>query len=126
MIALAQYPSGLKLDQTALSFYYKSLVNATLSAQSKKYSQALDHFLDVRKWCELNCKYPYSIEISDLLFDGVRVRIGSYDDFVYVTTVLIRSSGGVSATYCCKFHTTTITQDNVKSTINICNSYTVC
>ena len=82
MIALAQYPSGLKLDQTALSFYYKSLVNVTLSAQSKKYSQALDHFLDVRKWCELNCKYPYSIEISDLLFDGVRVRIGSYDDFV--------------------------------------------
>jgi hypothetical protein len=85
MIALAQYPSGLKLDQTALSFYYKSLVNVTLSAQSKKYSQALDHFLDVRKWCELNCKDPYSIEISDLLFDGVRVRIGSYDDFVYFT-----------------------------------------
>jgi len=85
MIALAQYPAGLKLDQTALSFYYKTLVNASLTSQNNQYTQALGHFLDVREWCALHCNGPYTIEISDILFDGVRVRIGSYDDLFYFT-----------------------------------------
>ena len=81
MIVFAAYPDNFCLDQPALSFYYYNI-----NTNSKPgYQKALNHFLNVRQWCNQNLKYPYQLELSDILHTGVRVRLSNSNDIAYFT-----------------------------------------
>lgn len=82
MLALAPYPKGFKLDQTAFNYYYNNVCPVTVS---EKYKQALVHYTNIRYWCTENCQGPYIIDYSDILHDGVRVRLGDQGDLAHFT-----------------------------------------
>ncbi len=86
MIALAPYPQGLKLEQIVLSFFWQNV--SQLNQQSKVYQshkQAHEHYTQVRNWCMVNLTGPYCIDVEDILYDGVRVRVGTETDLAYFT-----------------------------------------
>jgi len=88
MIALAPYPQGLKLDQTVLSYYWNVSTLGAVGGQPaihKKYQQAHDHYTQVRNWCIENLNGPYIVDVEDILYDGVRVRVGTEFDLAYFT-----------------------------------------
>jgi hypothetical protein len=89
MIAIAPYPQGFKLDQPALSYYYYNLNNKGPIVSSEKYKRALHHYTTVKKWCDQFCIGPYSIEKTDILYDGIRVRLGTNEDLAYFTLTWI-------------------------------------
>ena len=80
MLALAPYPKCFKLDQTAVNYYYYNM-----KAVSEKYQHALTHYSNIRYWCTENCQGPYIIDYSDILHDGVRVRLGDQGDLAHFT-----------------------------------------
>jgi len=85
MIVFAAYPDNFCLDQSALSFYYYN-INTKIKTNNKTgYQKALNHFLNVRQWCDQNLKYPYQLDLSDILHTGVRVRLSNSNDIVYFT-----------------------------------------
>ena len=81
MIVFAPYPDNFCLDQSALSFYYYNIKTNNKTG----YQKALNHFLNVRQWCNQNLKYPYQLELSDILHTGVRVRLSNSNDIAYFT-----------------------------------------
>lgn len=85
MIVFAAYPDNFCLDQSALSFYYYN-INTKIKTNNKTgYQKALNHFLNVRQWCDQNLKYPYQLDLSDILHTGVRVRLSNSNDIAYFT-----------------------------------------
>jgi len=86
MIVFAPYPDNFCLDQSALSFYYYNINTNNSNTNSKTgYQKALTHFLNVRQWCNQNLKYPYQLDLSDILHTGVRVRLSNSNDIAYFT-----------------------------------------
>jgi hypothetical protein len=83
MIAVAPYPRGWKLDQTALSYFYYNMANNGPTVMTQKYKQALEHYNAIQQWCTENCQGPYDLAYSDILHDGIRVRLGSKEDLAF-------------------------------------------
>lgn len=83
MIAIAPYPKGFKLEQTALSYYYYTSSSNIPAIVQEKHKVAFNHYKDVRQWCNDNLSAPFEITLDDILHDGVRVRLSTSDDLVY-------------------------------------------
>ena len=86
MIAVALYPNNFCLEQSVLSYYWNNIgqINQQ-SATHQKYKQAHEHYTQVREWCSENLTGPFCIDVTDILYDVVRVRVGSDDDLAYFT-----------------------------------------
>jgi len=84
MIAVAIYPNNFCLEQGVLSSFWNNFSQINqLSTAYQKYKPAHDHYTQVRNWCVENLSGPYCIDVNDILYDGVRVRVGKVDDLAY-------------------------------------------
>ena len=86
MIAVALYPNNFCLEQSVLSYFWNNISQVNQQSPAfEKYNQAHEHFIQVRNWCIENLTGPYCIDVNDILYDGVRVRVGKVDDLAYFT-----------------------------------------
>ena len=79
MIAVARYPDNNVLNQLHLP--YAGLSGYSSSTQN--YQLAMDHWKEVQQWCTMFLQGPWQCDNTDILFDGVRVRIGALKDLAY-------------------------------------------
>jgi hypothetical protein len=85
MICLAKYPNGFILNQTHLPYYTSWLTAGGSKPQNfqpsdKNYLRAIDHYINVLLWCKNTFIGPYNLDEQDILYYGIRVRIGSLQD----------------------------------------------
>jgi hypothetical protein len=85
MICLAKYPNGFILNQTHLPYYTLWLAAGgpkpqNFQSKDKNYIQAIDHYKDVLDWCKEVFVGPYILNEQDILYYGIRVRIGNLQD----------------------------------------------
>ena len=79
MIVVARYPNGNKMSQMHLPF--ASTPGYTASHES--YRLAMNHFTEVINWCTKHLMGPWECTDSDILHEGIRVRIGDQKDIAY-------------------------------------------
>ena len=84
MILVAAYPDNFKcyaMLHGAIDFerlFYNS------NGYQNSYNKAEKHFNNVSEWCKKCLCGPYELDKEqDLLFDGVRIRLGRESDMVY-------------------------------------------
>jgi len=79
LIAVARYPDGNVLDQLHLP--YAGIPG--YSASHDSYKIAMKHWEDVQQWCAVFLQGPWQCDNNDILFEGIRVRIGALKDLAY-------------------------------------------
>lgn len=79
LVVVALYPDGVYMSQMYLPF----AGIPGYEASDKMYNLAMDHYYDVLEWCSANCQGPWECGTDDILYLGVRVRLGTMDDFTY-------------------------------------------
>ena len=88
MIALAPYPDGISVwsiwNGSSMpggnGEYYEEVEFVPPSV----YNKVVGHYNNVSDWCKENLTGPYELdERTDILFDGVRIRIGRESDMAY-------------------------------------------
>ena len=87
MIALARYPNGIQMDAW-WSFPSISIRGTSREPVQPEVVRQCDevagHYNNVSDWCKENLIGPYELdEKTDILFDGVRIRIGRESDMAY-------------------------------------------
>ena len=82
MIYLAKYPNGFILIQMHIPYCTQSALAKPPNFQSidKNYLKAIDHYKNVLDWCREMFVGPYILNEQDILYYGIRVRIGSLQD----------------------------------------------
>ena len=79
LVVVALYPDGVYMSQMYLPF----AGIPGYEASDEIYNQAMDHYHDVLNWCSTNCQGPWECGTDDILYLGVRVRLGTMEDFTY-------------------------------------------
>ena len=100
MIVIAPYPNGFHPDIIAVVALYRpggegafdiwrlgaggDLQHLAEPSVVRQYDKVEGHYNDVSGWCKENLTGPYIInKETDILFDGVRVRVGRESDMAY-------------------------------------------
>ena len=79
MVVIAEYPDGVTVSQMYLPF----AGTPGYSTNDSNYNIAMDHYYEILNWCSSNLRGPWECNTDDILYIGVRVRIGTLDDLAY-------------------------------------------
>jgi len=84
MIVIAPYPNGFHPDMWFCTPGGADPRHLAEPAVVRQYDKVEGHYNDVSGWCKENLTGPYIIDKeTDILFDGVRVRVGKESDMAY-------------------------------------------
>ena len=79
MILVAEYPDNFKCYASKGKW-----LRSGSASHRNSYNKAEKHFNNVSEWCKKYLCGPYELDKEqDLLFDGVRIRLGRESDMVY-------------------------------------------
>jgi hypothetical protein len=84
MIALAPYPNGVQMDAWWSPPGGADPLHLAQPSVIRQCDEVVGHYNNVSDWCKGNLIGPYELdEKTDILFDGVRIRIGRESDMAY-------------------------------------------
>jgi len=84
MIALAPYPNGLQYASWWSLPGGADPRRLATPAAIRQHDKVVGHYNNVSDWCKKNLTGPYEInKETDILYDGVRVRLGRESDMAY-------------------------------------------
>jgi len=84
MIVIAPYPNGFHPDMWWCMPGGADPRNLAEPAIIRQHGKVFEHYHNVSSWCKENLTGPYIIDKeTDILFDGVRVRVGRESDMAY-------------------------------------------
>ena len=84
MIALAPYPNGIQMDAWWSLPGGADPLHLAQPSVIRQCDEVVGHYNNVSDWCKGNLIGPYELdEKTDILFDGVRIRIGRESDMAY-------------------------------------------
>lgn len=79
MIVVARYPNGFRMNQLQMPFAGMG----GYTAAEQNYKQAVEHYQSVIQWCKEYLSGPWDCNERDILYDGIRVRIGTEIDVAF-------------------------------------------
>ena len=78
---LAKYPNGFILIQMHIPYCTQPVTARKIyRSDDRDYLKAIDHYKNVLAWCKEMFVGPYILNEQDILYYGIRVRIGSLQD----------------------------------------------